>query len=532
MLLMREGERPFVTGAELLAWRASKPRTVVMSTFDFSEIHQRQQTGSHLTVGRKDEGWVSRVFSVDTRTGKGMPLETGTAFTEQWLVNKAGVPVARSDWNPTSGAYSVHARSGSSWKQIFLQENQGTRVLHGLTRDETAIIMSATTRHGRATLWELPLDGAAGKAILNDEDSDVVRITYDRITRTPLKVSLGGLEQPERWLDTEAEQRFLRVARAFRGKRVEVYGRSEDGQRVLAIVEGPSNPPVYYFVDFTKNTADIAGEQYPGLTQAKLGEVKAIYYEARDGAKVPAYLTLPPGSAGTGLPLIVLPHGGPEARDHFSFDWWAQFLAVRGYAVLQPQFRGSTGFGEAWRKAGYRQWGGLMQDDVTDGAKAMIEQGIADPARICIVGASYGGYAALAGAAFTPDLYRCAVSVNGIADLPQQLGYAKQHWGRESDTLAYWREHIGTPFDPQVAAKSPLRAASQIKIPVLLIHAVNDTLVPESQSKAMSRALESQQKPVTYVKLAGEDHWLSQGATRIQVLKELEKFLGEHLRKE
>ncbi|MBX5463875.1 MAG: prolyl oligopeptidase family serine peptidase [Steroidobacteraceae bacterium] len=170
-----------------------------------------------------------------------------------------------------------------------------------------------------------------------------------------------------------------------------------------------------------------------------------------------------------------------------------------------------------------------MQDDVTDGVKAMIEQGIANAERVCIVGASYGGYAALAGAAFTPKLYRCVVSVNGVADLPQMLAYEKDHAGAESNQLAYWREHIGSASDPNVISRSPLRAASQIEIPVMLMHAANDTVVPETQSRAMARELEKLGKKVVYVPLAGEDHWLSRSGTRVQMLKELEKFLAEHL---
>jgi dipeptidyl aminopeptidase/acylaminoacyl peptidase len=287
---------------------------------------------------------------------------------------------------------------------------------------------------------------------------------------------------------------------------------------------------VYYFVDFSEGTADTVGEEYPALLDVKLGEMRAISYAARDGAMVPAYLTLPPGSDGKNLPLVVLPHGGPEARDDYAFDWWAQFLAVRGYAVLQPQFRGSTGFGRAWAAAGQKQWGGLMQDDVTDGVKAMIAQGVADSSRICIVGASYGGYAALAGAAFTPDLYRCAVSVNGVSNLVAMLGYQKEHSGAESNQVAYWREHIGP--SSAAAGKSPSKAAAQIRVPVMIMHAVNDTVVPESQSKEMVRELEKLKKPVTFVSLAGEDHWLSQSGTRTQMLKELDRFLSAQLRKE
>lgn len=208
-------------------------------------------------------------------------------------------------------------------------------------------------------------------------------------------------------------------------------------------------------------------------------------------------------------------------------NWLPQFLATRGYAVLQPQFRGSTGFGDAWRRAGYRQWGLLMQDDLTDGVNALIEQGVADAKRVCIVGWSYGGYAALAGAAFTPDLYRCAVSINGVSDLPQMLSYelARAADGEESDSVAYWRNHIGAPNDRAVIEKSPARAAAQVKAPVLLLAATNDTVVPSSQSEMMERALKVMGRPVTLVQVEGDDHWLSQTATRVQVLKETEKFL-------
>jgi dipeptidyl aminopeptidase/acylaminoacyl peptidase len=300
---------------------------------------------------------------------------------------------------------------------------------------------------------------------------------------------------------------------------------------VITQVETPSSPPVYYLVDFAAKKADIVGEAYPALANAKLGEVRMLTYKARDGADVPAYLTLPPGSSGKNLPLIMLPHGGPESRDDYEFNWLPQFLATRGYAVLQPQFRGSTGFGESWRKAGYRQWGLLMQDDVTDGVKAMIEQGIADAKRVCIVGWSYGGYAALAGAAFTPDLYRCVVSINGVSDLPEMLNYDRLRAvdGDESDSVAYWRNHIGSSTDRAVVEKSPARAAMNVKAPVLLLTATNDTVVPSSQSTMMAHALSTFDKPATLVQIKGDDHWLSQTTTRLQVLKETEKFLQTHL---
>ena len=219
----------------------------------------------------------------------------------------------------------------------------------------------------------------------------------------------------------------------------------------------------------------------------------------------------------------------PASRDQRDFDWWSQFLASRGYAVLRPQFRGSTGFGEAHRIAGERQWGKRMQDDITDGIKAMVQQNVVDPSRICIVGASYGGYAALAGAAFTPELYVCAVSVGGVADLPMMLGKFKKRSGSDSDSLAYWREHIGSPYHTDVIAKSPARSAANVRAPILLIHGVDDTVVPIAQAESMFRALQAESKSVSFIRLDGEDHWLSRSATRIRLLQEIETFLAKYL---
>jgi dipeptidyl aminopeptidase/acylaminoacyl peptidase len=529
-MLLMEGARASVTSADILAYRAVKPKTVIMSTLDYSAVAARGEIGTRLAGHRGDSGWVEGVFEVDTRSGKGTMIEQGTPFTIDWVVDRDGHIVARSEWNPDTELFTILARRGGNWTEVLREQHLGTRVMYGLASDGRTLIVSGLSDAGRRILAGIGLEGGAVTTVLADENADVIAVDYDRLTRAPVSALLGGMDPQVRWLDKDAERRFQSVAKAFPGKRIYVYSRSEDGQRVLAEVEGPSNPPVYYLVDFRTGKADLVGEAYPGLANVKLGEVRATSYKARDGASVPAYLTLPPGSDGKNLSLVVLPHGGPESRDDFGFDWWAQFLAVRGYAVLQPQFRGSTGFGEAWRTAGYRQWGKLMQDDVSDGVKALVADGVADPKRVCIVGASYGGYVALAGATFTPDLYSCAVSVNGISDLPQLISYAAGHSGVESNTAAYWRDHIGSPLDPLVIAKSPVRSAMDVGAPVLLMHATDDTVVPYAQSESMARAMKKFNKPVTLVKLTGEDHWLSQSATRTQVLKEIDKFLAANLR--
>ncbi|HKZ74747.1 MAG TPA: prolyl oligopeptidase family serine peptidase, partial [Steroidobacteraceae bacterium] len=397
-LLMNGSDRDIVTGASLLAARTAKPHTVTMATWDFLLTQERPTLGTRLSGKRRDSGWINTVFSVDTRTGEADAIEFGSQFTEDWAVDETGRPVARSEWEPSQGLFMILARAGLGWRLIHRQKDGGRLALVGLAADGRAILALGANGTARSKLWAIPLDGTGAKVLIEDAVRDVEAIIADTFTGAPLGVLLGGLRQETRWLDAKAESRAKSLARAFPQLDVRVTGRSASGERLLVHVEGPSRPPTYYLVDFGARKADIVGEAYPALANVPLGEVRAFTYRARDGAEIPAYLTLPPGTADRGLPLVVLPHGGPESRDDFAFNWKVQFLATRGYAVLQPQFRGSTGFGEAHRRAGYRQWGGLMQDDVTDGVRAMVAQGIADARRVCIVGASYGGYEALAGA--------------------------------------------------------------------------------------------------------------------------------------
>lgn len=529
MLLLGQGDRQFSTGAELLAWRTPKPKTVVMWTYDYSVAADRPEIGTRLSGRRQNSGWVAMLFEVDTRTGNGRLVESGTQYTDEWVLDRNGRAVARSEWDPQRQLFRVLARSNDAWREIHRQEDGEVLTLYGLTADGNAVVALGANGQPLAKVWAIAVDGSGAKVLLEDSTYDVASVETDRYTGAPVAARLGGPESAVRWFDSRAEAQHRSLSSAFPRRNIDVVSRSEDAQRVIARVESPSHPTTYYLVNFSTGTADVVGEAYPALAGLTLGEVQVITYSARDGTALPAYITLPPGIPAEDLPLVVLPHGGPESRDRLEFDWLVQFLASRGYAVLQPQFRGSTGFGEQHRKAGYRQWGGVMQDDVTDGVKSLIARGIADPNRICIVGGSYGGYAALAGAAFTPELYACAASVNGVSDLPHMLGYEERRGGDDSDAMAYWRDHIGSPLDPSVIAKSPVNGAANVRAPVLLLHGVEDTVVPLSQSRAMEKALKQFRKPVTLIQLPGEDHWLSRSETRIRVLKELETFLAAHL---
>jgi dipeptidyl aminopeptidase/acylaminoacyl peptidase len=529
MLLMDDETLKYVTGAEVLAASPKRPGAVTMSAWDYSGARRSGSTGTRLHDERRDSGWVQTLFDVDTVTGKGRVIERGTPYTVQWLVNPDGAALARSEWQAEKKEFSVYARDTGGWRLVHQQSGYDWLGLAGTTADGKALVAVGENGTDRARAWALPLGGGAATVLYEDLEGDVGAAIRDPDSGTVVGFESGGLEPRQHWLDPERAAQQRTLAKAFPGREVRVTDRSSDGQRVLLVAESRSHPPVYYLVDFDKGRADTVGELFPGLAGVTLGESRAISYLARDGASIPAYLTLPPGREAKDLPLVVLPHGGPEARDTSGFDWLAQFLATRGYAVLQPQFRGSTGFGSAHRLAGYGEWGGRMQDDLSDGVRHLVATGVADPKRVCIAGASYGGYAALAGAAFTPELYACAVSVNGVSDLPTMIGDLLRRTDGSSDAVAYWKDHIGPSTDPRVAARSPARTAASIRAPVLLLHGADDTVVPPSQSQLMAKALAAAGKPHRHLVLPGEDHWLSSGATRTRALEEIASFLAQHL---
>lgn len=257
------------------------------------------------------------------------------------------------------------------------------------------------------------------------------------------------------------------------------------------------------------------------IKMRRMHPVRTIRYKARDGLDIAAVLTLPYGRDAK-LPLIVMPHGGPVARDSETWDWWAQFLADRGYAVVQPNYRGSSGYGTPFTEKGEGQWGLAMQDDLDDAVKALAAQGIADPARVCMVGASYGGYAAIRAAQRDGDKYRCAVSYAGVSDLHRMIQYQKNFLfsGSRGDWL---REQA-----PDLKNVSPLNFPEQFSIPLLLVHGDQDLVVPPAQSRVLAQKLKDAGKDVTYIVQPEGDHHFSRTEDRLAFLKALEAFLKKH----
>jgi dipeptidyl aminopeptidase/acylaminoacyl peptidase len=313
----------------------------------------------------------------------------------------------------------------------------------------------------------------------------------------------------------------------FPGQSVAIMSRDAAGKTYVIETQGPRNPPVLSLYKTDTRQVSTIDEAYPALNPADLGEVKPYPYKARDGLDIHAYLTLPPGKAPKNLPLVVFPHGGPEARDAMTFDWWAQAMATRGYAVLQPNFRGSSGYGWNFVAAGDGEWAQKVQTDVQDGVLKLIADGTVDPKRICIVGASYGGYMALAGATYSPDLYACAVSFAGVSDLERVVD-ENSSW--ESEGASVWRRRIGADKDEsKLKSAAPATYPQLVKIPILLVHSEKDVTVPIKQSAIEEEALKDAGKQVEFVTLDGDDHYLEFGETRTKLLKEVDRFLSAHI---
>jgi dipeptidyl aminopeptidase/acylaminoacyl peptidase len=504
----------------LVAAHTSKPDTLIIAT----------RPPNVTTVGAA--GGYTHLLEVDARTGNKTPLREGGKRTRRWFVDRDGHPVAREDWEWLQNQFCVYAVPGNTKRELLCRDDSDPPNISGMLADGSALVLLEANGRSHEAAWALPLDGSHSRLLAELPDADITSVFLDPHTGAVTGVLASGLSSSIRWLDPAAEQRYTSIAHAFPNLLVEPYGWTEDGSKTLARVSSAATPPVYYLTDFKTHKADIAAETYPGLSGVALGEVKQISYKSRDGTDIPAYLATPPG----GKPpyaLVVLPHGGPNERDYLLFNPLVQFLATRGYAVLQPEFRGSSGFGDAYRDAGDQQWGGRMQDDVTDGVRALVAQQLADPSRVCIVGDSpYSGYAALAGAAFTPELYACAVSINGVSDLPAYVTALLPGPGTplahtvSSSTAAKVEKRIGKPGDPILKSRSPITAVAAIRAHVLIMYSANAGLYAV-QSANMARALTAAGKDVTLDSLPA-DAWANSRA-RTQIFSELERFLHLHL---
>ena len=447
------------------------------------------------------------------------------------LMDESGNLVAVSGYDNEHRHWQIKAGAGGRLQPVMSGDAEiDIPTLEGISPDGQDVWL-VTWNNGISTPSSLSLaDGkpaSPGKvrAGVHREAWDTV-LLQGRNDHVVAGVIEGAIGETYEFLDPKVDVQWQRVIKTLGGVRPTFVSASDDFGRVIAQIQAPTGP-LYLLVDMAAAKFTALGPEYRQLPA--VAEVRAIEYAAGDGLTIPAYLTLPAGLQARSLPLVVMPHGGPESRDVGGFDWWAQALANEGYAVLQPNFRGST-ISRAFVVAGHGQWGRKMQTDLSDGVRYLEGQGIIDPARVCIVGASYGGYAALAGISLQHGIYRCAVSVAGLSDLHRMLRPKAGFRTEENYGARYWERWLGVTNadDLSVDARSPLRHADAVEVPLLLIHGKDDMVVPYEQSSWMADALKRLHKPVDLVDLKSEDHWLSHTQTRVQMLGEVAAFLKTH----
>lgn len=478
-----------------------------------------------------------RLYRVDVVTDRQVEIEPGRDNIQWWILDRKGrVRLAQGrDRNKLNTGWKTYYRASEKgpWKEIWDEAKQQASLDPVVFDKSDPDIVYVTSDHenGRTGLYRFKLSTGefVDKLFLHPE------VDLDHVILSPEGTDIDGLTYitdvtHTEWLSEKMAAIDNDIKAQLPGWVTTIVSRSYDNSRMIVKASAPDHAARYYLYEPAARKLQYFSFTYAALDKYDLARMFRLKYKARDGLEIPAYLTLPPGTPNppaTPLPAVVMPHGGPEARDYAQFDPMVQMLANHGYAVLQMNFRGSAGYGSEFKEAGRREWGEAMQDDVTDGTIWLAKSGIADAARICIVGGSYGGYAALMGVVKEPTLYKCAVSINGVTDLPDFIAYLDNFVGGRSAAS----RRIGNLWSDgeKLARNSPARRAADIKVPVLLMQGTDDRVVPVEQTKKMANALKGAGKSYRFIELKDEEHWLTHGDTRLQAFEELDNFLAEQL---
>ena len=402
----------------------------------------------------------------------------------------------------------------------FTPDNKEVYAATDLHRDKTILV-----RMNPATCEEL-------EVLYENERYDIASISYSRKRKKLLSVYCTGHKEPVRhYFDAEEEQLRQRIKAHFPNQRYGIADTDKAEENYLIYVGGDRTRGSYWHYNALTDEAKKIAELAPWIKSDEMNAMHPVCYTTRDGLQIEAYLTLPDGltpDTAKQLPVVVNPHGGPWARDCWGYSSEVQFLSNRGYAVFQMNFRGSTGYGRHFLEASYKQWGLKMQDDITDGVKWLIEQGIANPNRIAIYGGSYGGYATLAGLTFTPDLYACGIDYVGVSNLFTFMQTIPPYW---RPMLEMMYEQVGHPEHDadQLAATSPALHADKIKVPLFVAQGANDPRVNKAESDQMVEALRQRGVVVEYMVKDNEGHGFHNQENRFDFYRAMERFLKAHL---
>ncbi len=466
------------------------------------------------------------VYKLNINTGNKSRISRGKMSVRDWMADRQGNLRLGEALNYKTGEASIRVRIGDddTWHKMFeynALEESGINPL-GFAKDPN-ILYYSQYKGDKKALYKIDLTSKESELVFEDENYDVDgSLIYSRKTNDVIGIYHSHNDDGRVYWDDSRIKFQNALNKALPESDVYLVDFSRDENIYLLYTENDFTPGRYFLGDRKNSSLTPILSQYPNLVPEVLTEHKFVTYTARDGTELEGYLTLPLGAEGP-VATILHPHGGPGAREYDGFDYWTSFFANRGYAVFRPNFRGSTGYGYEFAQSQMKGWGLTMQDDLTDAANWLVAQNIALKDKMCIVGASYGGYAAAMAAVKTPDLFKCAISFAGVTDLKKLVSTSRRYLNSK-----FVKKQIGDD-SADLKSRSPAYHADKVKIPMLFIHGEDDRVVDIVQSEIMVEELEDLDKDVEFIELENGDHYLSIQRNRHATFKAMDAFLKKHL---
>ena len=466
------------------------------------------------------------VYKINVNTGRKSRITRGKMSVRSWMADRQGNLRLGEALNYKTGEAAIRVRIGddNKWHKMFefnALEAPGITPL-GFAKDPNILYYNAYQNDKKA-LFKIHLLSKETTLVFSDDDHDVDgSLIYSKKTNDVIGIYHSNSDDGRIYWDESIIDFQTSLNKALPDSDVYLVDFSRDENIYLIYTENDYTPGVYYIGNRKDKSVTPVFEQYPALVPEVLTEHTFVTYTARDGTELEGYLTLPLNVVGP-VPTILHPHGGPGARESDGFDYWTSFFANRGYAVFRPNFRGSTGYGYEFAQSQMKGWGLTMQDDLTDAANWLVDQKIAKADAMCIVGASYGGYAAAMAAVKTPELFQCAVSFAGVTNLKQLVTRSRRYTNNK-----FVKNQIGDDSD-DLKARSPYYQAQKVKIPMLFLHGEDDRVVDVEQSRMMVEELQDLDKLVEYSEFENGDHYLSIQRNRHAAFKAMDAFLNKHL---